>query len=289
MRRERHDQLELRLLLEGVYLASGYDFRDYADTSLRRRVATWLAEVSLESPAAAIGPVLRDPRLLDSLVRSLPVTVSEMFRDPPCFRALREQVLPLLETYPHVRIWQAGCGAGEEVYSLAILLQERGLAGRYRIYATDINEAALQRAREGVYPLKDFAQHEARYRAAGGRGALGDYFTSRYERARLAPALRKDVLFSTHNLAVDGPFTEAQLAVCRNVLIYFKPALKDRALALLDEALVPGGFLCLGKDETLVGRAIEPGYEPLPGRVGIWRKRYPARRGSVQGRKGGAP
>ncbi|MDU0459468.1 MAG: protein-glutamate O-methyltransferase CheR [Geobacteraceae bacterium] len=266
--------IESRLLLEALYRVHGYDFRDYGEASLRRRLANWLSGSGFASLSEAQGRLLRDRKLLDQFVCSLTVNVSEMFRDPLFFSTIREQVIPHLKTYSFIKIWHAGCATGEEVYSMAILLQEEGLLGRYRIYATDINEEVLGKAREGIYPLKEMQRFTQNYQKSEGRSDFADYYTARYDHAILMPSLKKNIVFAAHNLAVDADFGEMNMVVCRNVLIYFKAPLKERALGLFDRSLPPGGFLCLGQKETLEKREICGNYDELARGTRIYVKRY---------------
>jgi chemotaxis protein methyltransferase CheR len=274
MKTDDVEDVEIRLLLEGVQRIYGYDFRDYADASIKRRLNHWLAESAFDTFSQAQSQLLRERSVFESLLRGITVNVTEMFRDPAFFRALREQVVPFLKTYPFVKIWHAGCATGEEAYSMAILLNEEGMAGRYRMYATDINEAVLQKASEGVMPITEMQRSTRNYQKAGGRASFADYYTARYDRAMLTAALKKDIVFAPHNLAVDGEFGEMNLVLCRNVMIYFKPALKERCLRLFDSSLLPGGFLCLGLKETLERRKMGERYEELAAPLRIYRKRY---------------
>ena len=271
---DRVEDVEARLLLEGIQQVYGYDFRDYADASIRRRLAHWLAESRFETLSQAQSSLLRDPKIFLSLLSGLTVNVTEMFRDPAFFKALREQVIPFLKTYPFVKIWHAGCATGEEAYSMAILLNEEGMAGRYRMYATDIDEAVLATAAEGLVPLSEMQKFTRNYQNSGGTASFADYYTARYGRAILAADLKKSIVFAPHNLTADGEFGEMNLVLCRNVMIYFKPPLKERCLKLFDASLVPGGFLCLGLKESLERRALGASYEELVPRLRIYRKRY---------------
>lgn len=276
MKTQTHDitDIEIRLLLDGIYQVYGYDFREYAEASLRRRLTQWLQKSGLGGFSEVQARVLRDRELFSGLLEGLTVNVSEMFRDPDFFKALRKEVVPHLKTYPFVKIWAAGCSAGEEAYSLAILLCEEGLESRYRIYATDINEKTLRQAEEGIYPLERMRQFTQSYQKAGGTRAFADYYTARYDRAILSRDLRNNMVFASHNLAVDAGIGEMQLVLCRNLLIYFKTALKDRALKLFDEGLSNGGFLCLGMKESLSNRGIAGGYREIARGMRIYRKQY---------------
>lgn len=266
--------LEIKLLMEGVYQVYGYDFREYSEASLRRRLNLWLSGSGFATLSMAQSHLLRDRGVFDSLLRGITVNVSEMFRDPSFFKALREQVVPYLKTYPFVKIWHAGCSTGEEAYSMAILLLEEGLEGRFRIYATDINEEVIRKAQEGIYPLQELQRFTRNYQHAGGAASFSDYYTARYDHAILNPSLRDSIVFAAHNLAVDADFGEMNLILCRNVMIYFKLPLKERVLGLFDSSLVPGGFLCLGTKERLDQREISGRYEELTPRLQIYRKRY---------------
>ena len=266
--------LELKLLMEGVYQVYGYDFREYSEASLRRRLVQWLSGTGFATLSLAQSHLLRDRALFDTLLRGITVNVSEMFRDPAFFKAVREQVVPYLKTYPFVKIWHAGCATGEEAYSMAILLLEEGLKGRFRIYATDINEEVIRKAQEGIYPLQELQNFTKNYQLAGGTGSFSDYYTARYNHAILTPTLRENIVFAAHNLAVDADFGEMHLILCRNVMIYFKQPLKERVLGLFDSSLVPGGFLCLGTKESLDYRKISDRYEAMTPRMQIYRKRY---------------
>lgn len=266
--------IECDLLLEAVYRVYGYDFRDYAEASIRRRIGNWLAGTAYGTVSEAQGRLLRDRSFFDEFVRGITINVSEMFRDPQFFRCLRSQVVPHLKTYPFVKIWHAGCATGEEVYSMAILLQEEGLGGRYRLYATDIDDEVLRRAKEGIYPLREMRQFTANYQKSGGRGDFADYYTARYDHAIVMPALRANIVFAAHNLSVDADFGEMNMVICRNVLIYFKAQLKERVLSLFDRSLLPGGFLCLGAKETLDRRGIAEQYDEIERGMRIYAKRY---------------
>ncbi len=274
MKTSEIEDIEIRLLLEGVQQVYGYDFRDYADASIKRRLNHWLSESPFETFSQAQSQLLRDPETFVSLLQGITVNVTEMFRDPSFFKTVREQVVPFLKTYPFVKIWHAGCASGEEAYSMAILLNEEGMAGRYRMYATDIDESVLAKAAEGVMPITEMQKYTRNYQKAGGTRSFADYYTARYDRAILSPSLKKDIVFAPHNLATDAEFGEMNMVLCRNVMIYFKPALKERCLKLFDNSLLPGGFLCLGLKETLERRRMGERYDELVPGSRIYRKRY---------------
>jgi chemotaxis protein methyltransferase CheR len=245
------EAIELELFVRALRLRHGYDFSQYAPASLTRRVRQLAQAHGTGTISALTARVLHEPEFVFPVLEGLSVPVSDMFRDPPVFRALREQVLPVLASYPRINIWQAGCASGQEVYSLAILLEEAGLYERCQIYATDFNPAALKRAQEGIYPAKEAQAWSRNYLAAGGSRSLADYYSARYAFIKLDQRLRRNVSFANHNLVTDKVFCEAQLVLCRNVLIYFSNPLQDRVLALFRDSLVRGGFLCLGLRESL--------------------------------------
>jgi chemotaxis protein methyltransferase CheR len=243
--------LEIELLLEAVYQRYRHDFRAYARPTLRRRLTQALASFECESLSQLQHIVLRDGAAFSRLLGYLTVQVSDIFRDPPFYEALRARVLPVLATYPSIKLWVAGCGTGEEVYSLAILLDEAQLLRRCIIYATDVSASALRRAELGVYDVSRAQDFSRNYQRAGGSRSLSDYYTAAYDQIAFDRRLRENVVFSDHSLATDHVFAEVQLVTCRNVLIYFDQALKDRALGLFQASLVRKGFLGLGSKENL--------------------------------------
>lgn len=245
------EDIEISLLLEGVYRHSGHDFRGYAPATVRRRVLHALSQEGLETISALQAKVLHDPAALTRLRDTLSINVTEMFRDPPFYQALRDQVLPVLRTHPFLRVWHAGCATGEEVYSLAILLSEAGLLERTRLYATDISAPALAVARRGIYPLEKLSEYARNYRLSGGERPFASYFTAQYDHGLMHSGLRRNIIWGQHNLVTDSSFNEFHLILCRNVLIYFTPALRAQVQALLLDSLIPFGVLGLGRHETL--------------------------------------
>lgn len=244
-------QIELPLLLEAIYLKYHYDFREYANASLKRRLSAALVRFNCRTLSQLQQRILHEPAVFPILLDYLTVQVTEMFRDPSYFKSLREHVVPLLRTYPSLKIWVAGCSTGEEVYSLAILLREEGLLSRSLIYATDINPQALQRAEAGVFEIDRIPAFTESHRRSGGHSSLSDYYTAAFGRAVIDKSLKKHIVFSDHSLATDSVFAEVQLVSCRNVLIYFNRELQDRALGLFADALCRKGFLGLGSKESL--------------------------------------
>ena len=269
------ERLEIDLLLETVFRRYGYDFRGYARASIDRRVRQLLSSSGCTTVAELIPKVLNDAEFFSRPVRNFSIPVTEMFRDPAVYRAVREKVVPLLRTWPHFKIWHAGCATGEEVYSLAMLLKEEGLYERATIYATDFNEEALDLAREGIYPIEKIKAATRNYQLAGGKGSLSDYYHAAYDAARMDPALRERVVFSVHNLATDSVFGEIHLVLCRNVLIYFGRELQNRALWLLTESLVHGGYLCLGTKENLQFTEVHAHFSTLDHAARLYKKQVP--------------
>jgi chemotaxis protein methyltransferase CheR len=243
--------IDLHLLIDAIYLKYHYDFRRYAPASLKRRLSAALARFNCQTFSQLQDKVLHEPESFPALLDFLTVPVSEMFRDPGYFRSLRHTVVPLLRTYPSLKVWVAGCGTGEEVYSLAILLREEGLLARTLIYATDINPHTLQKATAGVYDVERIAGFTEAHRKSGGSSSLSDYYTAAYGRAVFDKSLRERIVFSDHSLATDSVFAEVQLVSCRNVLIYFDRDLQDRAVGLFRDSLCRKGFLGIGSKETL--------------------------------------
>jgi chemotaxis protein methyltransferase CheR len=247
----REFEIELKLLIDAIYHMYHYDFRGYARASLCRRLKTAMNRFHCPTLSQLQDKVVHDPAIFPALLDFLTVQVSEMFRDPAYFLALRERVVPLLRTYPSLKVWVAGCSAGEEAYSLAILLDEEGLLSKTIIYATDINPKTLQKAATGVYEVERIAGFTANHHQSGARTSLSDYYTAAYGRAVFNKLLKDHIVFSDHSLATDSVFAEVQLVSCRNVLIYFNRTLQDRALGLFRDALCRQGFVGLGAKESM--------------------------------------
>jgi chemotaxis protein methyltransferase CheR len=266
------ERLEIELLLEAVFRHYGFDFRSYAYASIRRRLWRRIEAEGLKTVTALQERVLHDPTMMERLLLDLSINVTAMFRDPSFYLAFREKVIPLLRTYPFFRIWHAGCSTGEEVYSMAILLEEEGLYDRARIYATDINEVVVHRARAGIFPLDRMQEYTENYIRAGGTRSFSEYYVAKYDGALFSPALQRNVVFSQHNLVTDRSFAEFNVILCRNVLIYFDRTLQMRVHGLFYESLVHLGILCLGSKETLRLSDYEASYEELSGIDRIYRK-----------------
>ncbi|WP_343629297.1 protein-glutamate O-methyltransferase CheR [Roseateles sp.] len=268
--------IEVGLILEAIYQRYHYDFRDYAASSLRRRLKSTMQRFACETLSQLQGRLLREPDVIRAVLADLTVQVSEMFRDPEYFLALREQVVPVLRTYPSLKLWVAGCSSGEEAYSLAILMKEEGLLERTLIYATDINQEALAQAQAGVYRIDLVPGFSENYRLAGGKGSLSDHYTAAYDHVLLDKSLKDRIVFSDHSLSTDSVFAEVQLVSCRNVLIYFNRALQDRAFGLFSDALCRGGFLGLGARETIRFSSHVDDFVEIAPRERVYRKRSAA-------------
>ncbi len=266
------ETIELQLLLEGVYRQYGLDFREYAPASLKRRVWRRVHAEGAGTIAGLLARVLHEPEAMTRLLLDLSINVTSMFRDPTFYRALREQVVPLLRTYPFTRVWVAGCSTGEEVYSLAILLNEEGLGDRTRIYATDINETVLERARAGVFPLDKMREYTDNYIRAGGSRAFSEYYLAKYEGALFDRALSENVVWAPHNLVQDRQFNTFNLILCRNVMIYFDRGLQSRVHRLLHDSLERFGVLALGHKESIRFTGFEECYEELDAQEKLYRR-----------------
>lgn len=266
------EDLEIALLLEAIFRQYGFDFRNYADASIRRRIRERVVAERVASVSGLLERVLHDPAAMDRLLLSMSIHVTSMFRDPDFYLAFRTKVVPALRTYPFIRVWHAGCATGEEVYSMAILLEEEGLYDRTRIYATDMNEVVLAKAREGIFPIGPMQEYTSNYLRAGGKRSFSDYYTAAYDSARFRPSLRDNVVFAHHNLATDSSFNEFNVIVCRNVMIYFNRTLQDRVYQLLYSSLGMFGVLALGRKESLRFSALESEFEVLDEREKLYRR-----------------
>jgi chemotaxis protein methyltransferase CheR len=266
------EDIELRLLLEGIHEQYGFDYRKYALTSLKRRIGHFLKTERLESISILQDRVLHDPDVMQRLLYSMSVNVSAIFRDPEFFLAFRTDVVPMLRTYPFVRIWLAGVSMGEEVYSMAILLKEEGLYDRCRIYATDVNEEILKRAKQGIYPLDMMQEYTSNYLRSGGTQSFSQYYTAAYDRAIFNSALRENVVFAVHNLATDSSFNEFHVILCRNVMIYFNNELQAEVHRLLYQSLATFGILGLGSKESLRFSPAENSYEEFNRQAKLYRR-----------------
>jgi len=266
------EMIEIQLLTEGIYRHYGFDFRDYSLPSLRRRIWKRIYSEGLTTVSGLIEKVLHDSSSMERLLLDLSINTTAMFRDPTFYLAFRRKVVPMLRTYPFVRIWHAGCSTGEEVYSMAMLLQEEGLYDRCRIYATDINEAVLQKAKNGIFPIATMQENTSNYIAAGGMETFSDYYTARYDYAIFRPSLRDNVVFAQHNLVTDASFNHFNVIFCRNVLIYFNNELQDRVQQLFLDSMEMFGILGLGKKESIRFTRVADHYEELDAEEKIYRR-----------------
>ncbi len=266
------ERVEIELLLDGVFRHYGFDFRSYAYASIRRRLWKRAEGEGLQTISALQDRILHDTEAMERLLLDLSVNVTAMFRDPSFYQEFREHVVPLLRTYPFIRIWHAGCSSGEEVYSMAILLEEEGLYDRARLYATDINDVVLQRAQQGIFPLDRMQEYTENYLKAGGKRSFSEYYTAKYDGALFSPSLTRNVVFSQHNLVTDRSFSEFHVIFCRNVLIYFDKTLQNQVHSLFYDSLVRFGILALGSKESLKFSRYEQCYEKVSATEKLYRK-----------------
>lgn len=273
MNQNEVENIEVDLLLEAVFRRYGYDFRSYARASVDRRVRLFVSSQHAQSISELIPRVMHDEDLFSQLAQQFSISVTEMFRDPFVFKKLREQVAPVLRTFPFVKAWVAGCATGEEAYTLAIVLKESGILNRTTIFGTDFNDNVLRQAKQGIYPAERIQEYTRNYQASGGDGSFSEYYHANYDSASLDPSLREHITFANHNLTADNVFGEMNLVFCRNVLIYFNPELQERALTLFTKSLVRGGFLVLGTKEDLQFSGVADQYEIVDRAARIYKKR----------------
>lgn len=245
-------ELEVDLFLHALNSQFGYDFREYNKAHIIRRLVFRSKALGLNSITELQHKLLHEKGFIETILRDLSISVTEMFRDPSFYIRIRKEVLPILKTYPYIKIWHAGCATGEEVYSFAIMLQEEKLLDRTQIYATDFNPIVLETARKGIYPIARIKDYTSNYQAAGGTRSFSDYYIAKYDSVILDQRLRTNIVFAEHNLVTDSVFTEAHLIVCRNVLIYFNKSLQAKVVALFKNSLIKGGYLGLGSKESLM-------------------------------------
>jgi chemotaxis protein methyltransferase CheR len=267
------ENIELTLLAEAIYRKYGYDFRNYARPTFRRRVAHRMNAAGMANISEMTHALLHDPVFFDTLILDFSITVTDMFRDPSFYQALRNVVMPRLRLLPHIKIWHAGCATGEEVYSTAIMLLEEGVYDKTRIYATDYNEAVLRKAKEGIFPIGRVKTYTYNYQKAGGSESFSDYYRAGGQSIAIAKKLSENIVFFDHNLATDGVFSEMDVIMCRNVLIYFNRDLQNRAVNLFRDSLSDGGFLCLGSKETVRFLDCSPDFDDAVKEEKIYRKK----------------
>ncbi|MCD4709072.1 MAG: protein-glutamate O-methyltransferase CheR [Candidatus Sabulitectum sp.] len=268
-----NENLEINLLIEAVRKKYGYDFSGYSRASLKRRIKKTLNESYSTSISGMIHRIIYEKEFFDRLLLDLSVNVTEMFRDPLFFKAIKEEVLPVLAKQSSIKIWHAGCSTGEEVYSMAILLKEADIYNKSQIFATDFNEVVLSKARQGIFPIGNLRESTRNYQKSGGTGAFTDWYTAKYDFAMIKSTLRKNILFADHNLVTDGVFSEVDLVICRNVLIYFERSLQNRVFRLFSDSISTGGFLAIGSKESIHFSNITDEFEQFSPAHKIFRKR----------------
>jgi chemotaxis protein methyltransferase CheR len=266
------ENIEVDLLLDGIYRRYGHDLRNYARASIQRRIQSFSETSGCNTISELIPKLLHDPTCFERFLHECSITVTEMFRDPQAFQSIRQQVVPYLKTHPHVRVWHAGCATGEEAYSLAILLKEEALFERATIFATDFNDIALHKARQGIYSIDDIKTYTSNYQQAGGSDSFADYYHAHYNSIAINNTLKENITFANHNLATDSVFSETHLILCRNVLIYFNAELQNRVLSLFCDSLVHGGFLCLGSKESLLFTDVKEQFKEIDKKWRIYQK-----------------
>lgn len=281
MRYNHVTDLEISLLLEAIYQKYGYDFRQYSEAHIRRRIMNRMAMSGLEDVSQIQSMVLKDKTFASQLLQDLSITVTEMFRDPGFYKSLRENVMPILKTYPFIKIWHAGCATGEEAYSMAIIMQEEGLYDRTTIYATDFNQQALNKAKEGIFSNKMIKEYTMNYQLSAGKESLSGYYTSNYGNVIMNQSLKKNIVWANHNLVTDSVFAEVHLILCRNVLIYFDKDLQNKVQKLFYNSLINGGILCLGSKEGLRFTDFYEEYKDVDKKQKIFKKKYQLARGLV--------
>ena len=274
MRHKDTSDLEISLLSEAIFRKYGYDFREYSQAHIRRRIINRMNVSGIENIAEMQSMVLNNEQFVSELLQDLSITVTEMFRDPVFYKSLREKVIPILKTYPFIKIWHAGCASGEEAYSMAILLQEEGLYDRTTIYATDFNQSALNRAKEGIFSNKLIKEYTANYQLSGGKESFSNYYTSHYDNVIMNQSLKKNIVWANHNLVTDSVFAEVNLLLCRNVLIYFDQNLQNKVQTLFYNSLINGGILALGSKESIRFTDYFTQYSELDPKQRIFKKKY---------------
>ncbi len=268
------ENIELELLLQAAFLQYGYDFREYSRAHVKRRVKHQLIQEGLNSISELQNIVLHDSGAFERLIRGLSINVTEMFRNPDFYKSIRQKVIPILKTYPYLKIWHAGCSTGEEVYSFAIMLKEENLLERTQIYATDFNGEVVQQAQKGIFPIRNIKEYTANYQKAGGKESFSDYYHANNELVIFDAHLKKNIVFAEHNLVTDDVFAEVNMIVCRNVLIYFNRNLQNKVLKLFHKGLVTGGFLALGLKESLMFSDEENKYKTVDAKQKIFKKKH---------------
>lgn len=264
--------IEIELLLDAINMKYGYDFKGYSRAHIKRRVIRRLSLSGLSSILELAHKVIYDRAYFDNVLLDFSINVTEMFRDPVFYKKFRQEVVPILKTYPFIRVWHAGCATGEEVYSMSILLKEEGLLERAQIYATDFNDVVLQKAKDGIYPIEVIKEYTYNYQQAGGHASFADYYIAKYDSVIMESSLKKKIIFADHNLVTDGVFGEMNVIICRNVMIYFDKILQNKVVNLFHSSLANGGFLCLGIKESLKYIDLKNDFELIADKERIYKK-----------------
>jgi chemotaxis protein methyltransferase CheR len=265
--------IETEALLNAIYQRYGYDFRDYNKAHVKRRILHRVAHAGVKSISQLMHKVLHEDHFFDLILKDLSINVTEMYRDPSFYAVMRKEVVPILKTYPYLKVWHAGCATGEEVYSFAILLKEEGLYDRTQLYATDFNPLVLDTAKKGIYPINRIKDYTTNYQMSGGINSFSDYYVARYDSVILDQSLKKNIVFAEHNLVTDSVFAETNLIICRNVLIYFNKELQNRVVKLFTDSLIKGGYLGLGSKENLMFTEVFDQYQVIDGKEKVYKKK----------------
>lgn len=268
----QYEEMEVEFLLEAIYRLSGFDFRQYNKSSISRRIHNRMKINGIPTITGLLEKVVHEEDFLEQLLNDFSINVTEMFRNPSFFKAFREEVVPILREYPEIRIWHAGCATGEEVYSMAILLEEEGLKDKAVIYATDMNEQVLEKASKGIFPIQKMQAYTKNYMLAGGSKAFSEYYKTDSQHAYFHPTLLENIIFAQHNLVTDQSFNEFHVIICRNVLIYFNSELQEQVQQLFYQSLSPEGVLGLGDKETLKFSRVMENYQELVGSERIYQR-----------------
>jgi len=269
-----NEEIEIQLLLEAINMKYGYDFRNYSSAHMKRRIFYRMSVEGFLNISEMLHKILYDQEFFNKVLADFSINVTEMFRDPSFYKMFRKEVVPILKTYPFIRIWHAGCSTGEEIYSMAILLKEEGLYDRTQIYATDFNNVVLKKAKDGIYPIENIKDYTYNYQQAGGKTSFSEYYIAKYDSVIFEPSLKKKITFAEHNLVTDGVFGEMHVIICRNVLIYFNKKLQSRVIKLFSDSLSNGCFLCLGSKESIKFSTSVDKFEEFISSEKIYRKKY---------------
>lgn len=267
-----NEDIELSLFIEAIEMKYGYNFKEYSRAHIKRRVKSRLIKSNMSGILELTRNVLYNEAFFREVLLDFSINVTEMFRDPEFFKFIKDEIFPILESYPEVKIWHAGCSSGEEVYSMAIMLKEYGIYDRCKIYATDFNENILKRAKDGIYSLESMKEYTKNYILAGGNSSFSDYYLAKYDSAIIDSDLKRNITFAEHNLVTDGVFGQMNLIMCRNVLIYFDKSLQNKVNQLFTESLIKSGFLCLGTKESLKYSSVINDYETIDETLRVYKK-----------------